>query len=134
VAGVIEQVTISALGGDFAGAARFYDASLGALGWVRHTELVDEEEDESPVEAIAWRRTGSDLELWLVIGGAPTTGLHLRLTADSQLDVETFYAAALEAGGELFAAPRRWTPYRRGEFGATVSDPAGNLVEAVAPE
>jgi hypothetical protein len=50
------------------------------------------------------------------------------------VQVETFHAAALAAGGRGHGAPRRWTLYRRGEFNAIVVDPAGNLIEAVAPE
>lgn len=114
--------------------APFYDAVLGALGLVRVCELVDEEEDDAAVEAIAWDRDGGAGVLWLVVGEPATTGVHLRFRADSRVQVETFHAAALRAGGTDHRAPRRWTVYRRGEFSAIAADPAGNLIEAVAPE
>jgi catechol 2,3-dioxygenase-like lactoylglutathione lyase family enzyme len=119
---------------DVPAAAAFYDAALGALGLVRVHELADEEEDDAAVEAIAWDREGGAGVLWLVVGEVPTTGVHVRLRADSRVHVETFHDAAVGAGGRAHAAPRRWPLYRRGEFSAIVADPAGNLIEAVASE
>jgi catechol 2,3-dioxygenase-like lactoylglutathione lyase family enzyme len=129
---VLDHVTIAAA--DFAEALAFYDAALGGLGLVRLDELVDEEEDDPALEAAAWGLRGGTSVLWLVSGTAPTTGLHLRLRARSQAQVETFFAAAVSAGGVSHAAPRRWPIYRRGEYNAIVQDPQGNLIEAVAPE
>ena len=119
---------------DFTARAAFYDAALGALGLVRVSELVDEEEDEPEVEAAGWgRRDGSAL-VWLVSGSRPTTAAHVRLRASSRAQVETFHRVAVAAGGTSHAAPRRWAVYRRGEFSAMVADPAGNLLEAVTAE
>jgi catechol 2,3-dioxygenase-like lactoylglutathione lyase family enzyme len=129
---VLEHVTITAA--NFPRSLAFYDAVLGALGLVRSDELVDEEEDEPELEAAAWGEPGGAGVIWLVTGASPTTGAHLRLRADSRVQVETFSAAATRAGGSVYAPPRRWTPYRRGEFNAIVCDPDGNLVEAVAAE
>jgi catechol 2,3-dioxygenase-like lactoylglutathione lyase family enzyme len=128
----LDHVTVTAA--DFAASFAFYDAALGALGLVRLTELVDEEEDDPPVEAAAWGRPDEVGIVWLVTGRRPTSGLHVRLRADSRHQVETFHADALRAGGAPHAAPRRWALYRRGEFNAIVADPAGNLIEAVAAE
>jgi catechol 2,3-dioxygenase-like lactoylglutathione lyase family enzyme len=128
----LDHVTVTAA--DFPASLAFYDAALGALGLVRLTELVDEEEADPSVEAAAWGRPDGVGIVWLVSGGRPTTGLHIRLRADSRLQVETFHTDGLRAGGAEHAAPRRWVLYRRGEFNAIVSDPAGNLIEAVAAE
>jgi catechol 2,3-dioxygenase-like lactoylglutathione lyase family enzyme len=129
---VLDHVTITAA--DFAAVLGFYDAALGALGLVRLDELVDEEEDEPAVEAAAWGRPDGPSVLWVVTGPAPTSGLHLRLRADSREQVETFHAASVAAGGTSHTAPRRWPIYRRGEFNTIVRDPQGNLVEVVGPE
>jgi catechol 2,3-dioxygenase-like lactoylglutathione lyase family enzyme len=129
---VLDHVTITAA--DFAATLGFYDAALGALGLVRLDELVDEEEDEPVVEAAAWGRPDGTSVLWVVSGPVPTSGLHLRLRAESRLQVETFHQAGVAAGGATHAAPRRWPIYRRGEFNAILRDPQGNLVEVVAPE
>jgi predicted lactoylglutathione lyase len=56
------------------------------------------------------------------------------MRADSRAQVETFARAAAASGGSVHTAPRRWALYRRGEFNAIVSDPDGNLIEAVAAE
>jgi catechol 2,3-dioxygenase-like lactoylglutathione lyase family enzyme len=134
VAGVNPVVTITA--SDLTPALAWYDAALGAIGWTRVDELVDEEEDDAPVEAVGWAPPGEPARVWVVAGPPEraTTGLHLRLPANSRAQVETFHAAAVAAGGRAVAAPRRWTPYRTGEFAATVADPAGNRLEAVGPE
>ncbi|MFN2561483.1 MAG: VOC family protein [Jatrophihabitans sp.] len=128
----LDSVTVTS--SDFAAALEFYDAALGALGLVRVSELVDEEEDGAEVEAVAWGDPDGTGVLWLVAGSTGTTGLHVRFTAHSQVQVETFHHAAVAAGGRTFTAPRRWPLYRRGEFNAIVADPAGNLVEAVGAE
>jgi catechol 2,3-dioxygenase-like lactoylglutathione lyase family enzyme len=130
----LDHVTITVPAGDFAQRLAFYDAVLGALGLVRLVELVDEEEAEPAVEAAAWGAADAEGVIWLVTGERATTGLHLRLRADSRRQVETFHAAAVEAGGTEHTAPRRWVLYRRGEFNAIVADPGGNLLEAVAAE
>lgn len=130
---IVDHVSITA--SEFAAGLAFYDAALGALGLVRLVELVDEEEDDPPVEVAAWGAEGAEPVLWLVSGaatGARTTGLHVCLRAGRREDVEAFHAAAVHAGGTSHAAPRPWTSYRRGEFTATVRDGDGNLLEVVA--
>ncbi len=128
----LEHVTITAV--DFAVALRFYDATLAAIGLVRLDELVDEEQDAPEVEAAAWGRPDDDRLIWLLAGATPTTGLHLCFSTQSPADVETFYLVAERMGGAGWSEPRRWPIYRRGEFNAIVADPAGNLIEVVAPE
>jgi catechol 2,3-dioxygenase-like lactoylglutathione lyase family enzyme len=129
---VLDSLTLTAP--DLAPVLAFYEAALPPLGLDRVAELVDEEEDEAPVEAVGWGPAGGEATVWVIAGSTATTGLHLRFRADSPAEVETFHAAAVQAGGRTFTAPRRWPIYRRGEFNAIVRDPLGNLVEAVAPE
>lgn len=129
---MLEHVTITA--SDFARSLTFYDGVLQALGLARLEELVDEEEDEPELEAAAWGEPGGNGVIWLVTGATPTSGVHLRMRADSRAQVETFARTAVAVGGSVHTAPRRWALYRRGEFNAIVSDPDGNLIEAVAAE
>jgi catechol 2,3-dioxygenase-like lactoylglutathione lyase family enzyme len=128
----LDHVTLSAT--EFPAGLAFYDAALGALGLVRVDELVDEEEDEPEVEAAAWGPPDGTGIVWLVSAARPTSGLHVRIKADSRAQVEAFHAAAVQAGGITHGAPRRWPIYRSGEFNAIVVDPNGNLIEAVAAE
>jgi len=134
VAGVttLDHVTLTVP--ELGGAARFYDAVLGALGLVRMQELVDEEEDDPSAEALGWGPPDGAAVLWLITGPVPTTGLHASFATDGPAEVEAFAAAAVACGGRLRAAPRRWPIYRRGRFSAMVEDAAGNVLEAVAPE
>jgi catechol 2,3-dioxygenase-like lactoylglutathione lyase family enzyme len=130
----LDHVTLTVPAEVFEQRLAFYDGALGALGLVRIAELVDEEEDDPAVEAAAWGLPDGVGIVWLVTGDRPTSGLHVRLRADSRGQVETFHATALRLGGTEHTAPRRWVLYRRGEFNAIVEDPAGNLLEAVAAE
>lgn len=127
----LDSVTLAT--SDMPAAVTFYDAAFGAIGFVRTHELVDEEEDDALLEAVGWGPPERTAQVW-VVTGVPTRDAHLRLRVPARVDVEEFHGAALAAGGVEHAAPRRWTPYRRGEFSAIVRDPDGNLVEAVAPE
>jgi len=128
----LDHVTLTASA--FAGSLAFYDAVLGALGFSRLHELVDEEEDEPELEAAGWGPGGGPAVLWLVPGATPTTGAHLRFRAGSRVEVEAFHAAGVGLGAVWHAAPRRWAIYRPGEYGAMLADPDGNLIEAVAAE
>jgi catechol 2,3-dioxygenase-like lactoylglutathione lyase family enzyme len=130
-AAALDLVTLTA--GELGRSVAFYDAALGALGWRRAVELVDEEEEAPDTEAVGWGPPDEPARLWLV-AGTPTMNAHVRLRAGSRAQVESFHAAAVAAGGISNAAPRRWPIYRTGEFNAIVADPDGNLLEAVSPE
>ena len=127
----LDHVTITAA--DFPTSLAFYDAALCALGLTRVVEFGDEEEDDADLEAAGWG-AGDEAVLWLVAGTVPTSGAHVSLRAASRAEVEAFHAAALAHGGRSHDAPRRWAIFRRGQFNAVVTDPDGNLLEAVAPE
>jgi catechol 2,3-dioxygenase-like lactoylglutathione lyase family enzyme len=128
----IDHVTVAA--SDFAASLAFYDAALGALGLVRAAEFGDEEEADAEVEAAGWGDADGSPFVWLVAGGGPSTRAHISLRASSRDEVEAFFTAASAAGGTRRDNPRRWAIYRRGEFSATVTDPDGNTLEAVAGE
>ena len=130
----LDHVTVTVPADGFSARLALYDAALGALGLRRVAELVDEEEDDAPVEAAAWGTANGVGIVWLVSGEPATSGLHARLWAGSRAQVEAFHAAALAAGAREHSAPRRWVIYRPGEFNAIVADPSGNLLEAVAAE
>lgn len=129
----LSHVTIAA--SDFAASLACYDAALAALGCTRLAEFGDEEEDEVPVEAVAW---GRDVALvWLVpatSAAGVTRNAHVAFEVAARATVDAFHAAAVAAGAASHRAPRRWTVYRRGRYAASVRDPDGNLLEAGAPE
>jgi catechol 2,3-dioxygenase-like lactoylglutathione lyase family enzyme len=128
----LDHVTITA--SDFPLSLRVYDAALTALGMVRTLDLGDEEESDADVEAAGWGPIDGEAVLWLVVGERGTTGAHIALRAASAELVIGFHDAAVAAGAASHDAPRRWPIFRRGEFNAIVTDPDGNLIEAIGPE
>tara|TARA_R110002072_G_scaffold13974_8_gene58226 strand:+ start:92 stop:469 length:378 start_codon:yes stop_codon:yes gene_type:complete len=121
---VLDHVSLSVAELDRAGA--FYDAALGALGYVRVW---------SAETALGYGVAGGGDKLALKTrgGGQPQTaaGFHLAFTARDAAGVDAFHAAALAAGGNDEGAPG-WRPhYGEGYYAAFVSDPDGHRIEAV---
>jgi catechol 2,3-dioxygenase-like lactoylglutathione lyase family enzyme len=108
---------------DLARATRFYDATLGALGYRRTLS-----EDFGCAWGVAWP------EFWVTTPaeGEATAGngVHVALIAPSRAAVDAFHAAALAEGGSDAGAPgeRDYTP---DYYAAFVRDPDGNKLEAV---
>jgi catechol 2,3-dioxygenase-like lactoylglutathione lyase family enzyme len=75
-------------------------------------------------------------ELWINLRAgmaplAPDSGAHLCLRARSTVEVDAFYAAAMEAGAVSESAPSL-RPHDRVRYNATfILDPDGNRIEAV---
>ena len=109
---------------DLARAARFYDATLGALGYKRTMS-----EDFGNAWGIAWP------EFWAApaIEGAssPGNGVHVAFIAPSREAVDRFHAAALAEGGSDAGAPGLRADYTPDYYAAFVRDPDGNKLEAV---
>ena len=76
---------------------------------------------------------GKDNKAFFWIGGGqkPKGGTHLAFTAPTRADVDSFYRAALAAGGRDNGAPGLRPHYHPNHYGAFVLDPDGNNVEAV---
>ena len=60
--------------------------------------------------------------------------LHLAFTAENRQQVEAFYRAALEAGGEDNGAPGVRPHYHANYYGAFVIGPDGHNIEVVCHE
>jgi catechol 2,3-dioxygenase-like lactoylglutathione lyase family enzyme len=129
----LRHVTITGI--DLAVSLAFYDATLAELGLQRFAEYRDEEEpDDTGVEAVGYGMPGDDAVLWVVAGSPQTQGLHIALTAGSPARVDAFFRSGLTHGGSARQAPRRWEIFRTGYYGAQLTDPAGNVIEAVSTE
>lgn len=123
----LDHVTLTVT--DLAAATKFYDCLLAPLGLSRLVDYEDpEDEDEAGVEAVGYGVQA--VQLWLVVGSLPTTGLHLAFCAAHRAAVETAYAEAIAAGAVSEHVPHGWQIYRPGRYAAMVRDPAGNIVEA----
>lgn len=60
----------------------------------------------------------------------PGDRLHLMFTAGSREEVESFYKAAIRAGGKDSGSPSYQGPEEMGYYAALVFDPDGNTLEA----
>jgi catechol 2,3-dioxygenase-like lactoylglutathione lyase family enzyme len=113
---------------DLARGARFYDAVLEPLGFVR----VWTEDD-----AIGYGPPAGEDKLAIKQRpGArpPGEGFHLALAAASRMAVDEFHAAALANGGADDGAPGLRPRYGPGYYAAFVRDPDGHRIEAVVHE
>lgn len=68
---------------------------------------------------------------WIGTGSKPKGGAHVAFTAQTRAEVDSFYRAALAAGGQDNGAPGPRPHYHEHYYGAFVLDPDGNNVEAV---
>jgi catechol 2,3-dioxygenase-like lactoylglutathione lyase family enzyme len=111
---------------DLQRSAAFYDAALGALGYVRVWT------DES---AIGYGLPGGGDKLAIKERGgetaAPGPGFHVALAAPDQRSVARFHEAALQHGGRDNGAPGLRPHYGPAYYAAFVFDPDGHPIEAV---
>lgn len=111
---------------DLRRAAAFYDAALGALGYVRAWT------DESAIgygapgggDKLAIKQRGADAT-------APGPGFHVALAAPDRESVARFHAAALQHGGRDNGPPGLRPHYGPDYYAAFVIDPDGHPIEAV---
>jgi len=105
--------------------ARFYEATLAALGLTRL------------VTRPATVGFGKNYpEFWINLRAgmakvAPESGTHICLRARTTAEVDAFHAAALDAGGVSDGEPGLRPHDRVKYYAAFVIDPDGNRIEAV---
>jgi catechol 2,3-dioxygenase-like lactoylglutathione lyase family enzyme len=116
---------------DIEGAARFYDAVLAPLGYVRvWTDLRPGEQGQ----AVGYGPPGSGDRLAIKQVAQPMPsipGFHVAFYAPSRAAVVAFHAAALAAGGKDNGLPGLRPDYGPDYFAAFVVDPEGHRLEAV---
>ncbi|KAI4209968.1 MAG: hypothetical protein LQ351_007132 [Letrouitia transgressa] len=59
------------------------------------------------------------------------SGIHIAFKAKDRAEIEAFYDAGIKAGGQDNGAPGPRKHYHGGYYGAFITSPAGNNVEAV---
>jgi catechol 2,3-dioxygenase-like lactoylglutathione lyase family enzyme len=120
---MIDHVSVGVA--DLERAARFYEATLTALGLSR---LV------TRPNTIGFGKAYPEFWINLRAGMtpvAPESGGHICLRAKSTGEVDAFHAAALNAGGRSDGAPGLRPHDRVRYYAAFVVDPDGNRIEAV---
>jgi catechol 2,3-dioxygenase-like lactoylglutathione lyase family enzyme len=123
---MIDHVSIGVR--DLALSARFYDAVLAPLGYVK---------TDTREKTVGWARSGkTHAEFWInarpgMKPVAADSGAHICLRTLSTAAVDAFHAAALMAGGASDGAPGTRREYSEKYYAAFIRDPDGNRIEAV---
>ncbi len=114
---------------DLSRSAAFYDAVLGALGFVRVWS------DDGPDRAVGYGRAGGGdkfaIKQRTAAPIAPPAGFHLAFAAADRAAIHRFHAAALAHGGADNGAPGPRPHYGADYYAAFVIDPDGYRIEAV---
>lgn len=117
---------------DIERSAAFYDAALGALGYVR---VWDDIRPGQTGQAVGYGPPGGGDKL--AIKHRPESqrpagpGFHLAFAALSREAVDAFHAAAIAHGGRDNGAPGLRPHYGEHYYAAFVIDPDGHALEAV---
>ncbi len=111
---------------DYAASKAFFLKALGPLG----VRVVSE---GPPTYGIELSSDGKSSLCMFQTEEKPAP-LHLAFTAENRQQVETFYRAALEAGGKDNGAPGLRPNYHANYFAAFVIGPDGHNIEAVCHE
>ena len=103
---------------------RFYDAAFQPLGYKCLSEAKG-----------SLGYGGTEVVFWISeserpVPAEPQSGLHFSFTAPSRKSVDSFHAAALQAGGRDNGAPGVRPEYDANYYAAFVTDPDGYRIEA----
>ena len=109
-------------------AKAFYLNALKPLGI---GVIVDVSAEETGGDAHAGFGKDNKAFFWIGTGNKPKGGAHVAFTAQTRPEVDSFYRAALAAGGLDNGAPGLRSYYHKHYYGAFVLDPDGNNIEAV---
>jgi catechol 2,3-dioxygenase-like lactoylglutathione lyase family enzyme len=113
---------------DPAKSRRFYELALAPLGYSMLVEIPKEHTGGIVVLGFG---VAPKPDFWMAEGAPNTPHLHIAFRAESNAQVDAFYAAALAAGGTDNGPPGPRPHYHAGYYGAFVRDPDGHNIEAV---
>lgn len=107
--------------GDIKTSKAFYEAALAPLGFVIIADFPG---------GVGFGRDGKPW-FWIALRQPASTGTHVAITAPDRATVDSFYQAAMAAGGTDNGEPGLREHYHPTYYGAFVLDPDGNNIEAV---
>jgi catechol 2,3-dioxygenase-like lactoylglutathione lyase family enzyme len=110
---------------DYGRSRQFYVHALAPLGIEVALEVTAEQTGD---KAHCGFGTGGKPQFWISQGTVARA--HLAFTAKTRADVDSFYKAALAAGGSDNGPPGPRPHYSPDYYGAFVLDPDGNNIEA----
>lgn len=106
---------------DLEASRRFYNAALRPLGLTAISEELN---------GLSYGVIGSD-DFAIYQGDEISINVHVAFAAPDREAVDSFYAAAMAAGGRKKQAPALQPQYHPNYYAAFVFDPDGNNIEAV---
>jgi catechol 2,3-dioxygenase-like lactoylglutathione lyase family enzyme len=126
---MIDHITYYAT--DYEATKKFYDATLTLLGYTITVEMTAHWDPEWPERRMCAYGPGERPVFWVCETKETYTPRHIAFAAADRPSVDTWHAAAVEAGGKDNGAPGERPLYHPGYYGAFAIDPDGNNVEAV---
>jgi catechol 2,3-dioxygenase-like lactoylglutathione lyase family enzyme len=122
---------ISSYATDYAATKAFYEAVLGRLGHEMQAEMAFDEDPDLPGRRACAFGPPGRTTFWVIEALEASSPRHIAFAAADREAVAAFHAAGLEAGGTDLGAPGLRPIYHEHYFGAFLTDPDGNNVEAV---
>jgi catechol 2,3-dioxygenase-like lactoylglutathione lyase family enzyme len=117
---MIDHVTANV--SDFEGAKRFYEQALAPLGYSLQMEF----------EGAAGFGAGEGIPDFWIGSSAERGATHVAFSAPDRASVDSFYEAAIAAGGRDNGPPGLRPHYHETYYAAFVHDTDGNNIEAVS--
>jgi catechol 2,3-dioxygenase-like lactoylglutathione lyase family enzyme len=124
---MLDHIGFSVL--DIVRSKQFYSAALAPLSITVVMEVTAEQTGKDA--HVGFGLNGKPF-FWIGTGAKPSTRVHVAFTAASRAQVESFYKAALAAGGRDNGPPGIRAHYHPNYYGAFVLDPDGNNIEVVS--
>jgi len=116
---------------DFESTRTFYSAVLFELGYSVQVEMVMDKDPDLPGRRVCAFGPSGRPAFWVVEVLEAYTPRHVAFTAPDRERVAAFHAAGLLAGGADLGAPGPRPIYHEHYYGAFLTDPDRNNVEAV---
>jgi catechol 2,3-dioxygenase-like lactoylglutathione lyase family enzyme len=106
----------------------FYKTVLAALG---ATECIDYPGSHDHPHLVGFSRRSGNHFFWLKEGRPDPQAIHVGIAAESQEAVDTFYQAAIAAGGRKKVSPAIQLQYTADYYATWILDPDGHDIEVV---
>lgn len=112
--------------GDYPRSKTFFQAALAPLGYTVVMEF------DMPEGKVGGMGVGGAMpDFWIGQGEAQRPPVHVAFHAENRAVVDAFYQAAIDAGGKDNGKPGLRPHYHQDYYGAFITDPDGNNIEAV---
>jgi catechol 2,3-dioxygenase-like lactoylglutathione lyase family enzyme len=116
---------------EFEKSKKFYSAALAPIGLVLVSEFPASLTGDTDIAGFG---APPNAEFWIVQGIPNNPVVHIAFRVSNRTLVDTFYMAAMAAGGRDNGSPGIRPQYHSNYYGAYVLDPDGHNIEAVCHE